>query len=389
MCACLVISFIVASCLLNCVSGGVDAETRGMPPTAMPPSNLHVVNITGLYVELSFNDESNMDTNFIIERSTDNVTFIEIDNVSLPYDVHSNDVHYTDNSVTELTAYFYRVRAANSTAITEPSNTVNCTTGLAEPTDFVLLLATDDTACFRWKDNSGSEEQYSLEYVKYRENFSYPGDAYYVQDGIGTVHQAARTMDYSLAGTTGADECQYTLMGLKPNTTYFFRVRARTGDSDSTASDYVIFTTARVREVRQVDSWPMTRDGGITYEIVFGEGISFGLWDAGTHEVWAWNDPDNDDGAGLMVSSFPRLMALDTGESLDVDLDTDGWRDLRITLLAVDEGNGTATLNFKALSPPPAPETEEGFSTLTILSIIALVAVAGMVTAVVILRRRQ
>ncbi|NJL24280.1 MAG: hypothetical protein HC902_03280 [Calothrix sp. SM1_5_4] len=77
------------------------------PPTA--PSNLTASAASATSINLAWNDNSNNESGFKIERSTNGgTTFIQIA-------VTSSDVRaYTDNNLTQQTTYTYRLRATNS-----------------------------------------------------------------------------------------------------------------------------------------------------------------------------------------------------------------------------------------------------------------------------------
>ncbi len=80
----------------------------GGPPAA--PSNLNFgVDFSNPYaVSLTWSDNSNNETGFAIERSTDGVNFAEISRVA------ANVTSYSDTTAQSLTYYYYRVRSFNA-----------------------------------------------------------------------------------------------------------------------------------------------------------------------------------------------------------------------------------------------------------------------------------
>nr|NIR11681.1 hypothetical protein [Candidatus Aminicenantes bacterium] len=81
-------------------------NSGGTPPAA--PTNLTAGAVFWRQINLAWTDNSDNETSFKIERSTDGSTFSEIDSVE------ANVTSYRDTTVAENTIYWYRVRAANS-----------------------------------------------------------------------------------------------------------------------------------------------------------------------------------------------------------------------------------------------------------------------------------
>ncbi|NIM13649.1 MAG: carboxypeptidase [Candidatus Aminicenantes bacterium] len=80
-------------------------NSGGNPPAA--PTNLTAGAVFWRQINLAWTDNSDNETSFKIERSTDGNTFSEIDSVE------ANVTSYRDTTVAENTIYWYRVRAAN------------------------------------------------------------------------------------------------------------------------------------------------------------------------------------------------------------------------------------------------------------------------------------
>jgi hypothetical protein len=87
------------------------------PPTAL------IATVTGNQIKLSWTDNSNGEARFLIERSTDNQTFILL--TSLVSDITS----YNDTNLSFNTTYYYRVRAKGGRSIY--ANMVTAKTGPA------------------------------------------------------------------------------------------------------------------------------------------------------------------------------------------------------------------------------------------------------------------
>jgi hypothetical protein len=92
-------------------------------PTPAAPSNLTATAVSSSEIDLSWTDNSNNETEFKIERSTDaGVTFTQIATVG------ANVTTYRDIGLTPVTAYSYRVRASNSAGDSSYSNTATAIT---------------------------------------------------------------------------------------------------------------------------------------------------------------------------------------------------------------------------------------------------------------------
>ena len=98
-------------------------------PTSKPaaPTNLGATAISSSEIALSWTDNSNNESGFQIQRSSDGVTF------RLIAAVGANVTTYTDSGRTAGTTYYYRVRAYNSAGYSAPSNVASATT-LPAPT---------------------------------------------------------------------------------------------------------------------------------------------------------------------------------------------------------------------------------------------------------------
>ena len=91
--------------------------------TPTSPSGLTVSVRSSSQIDLSWNDNSSIETGFKIERKTGaTLTYSEIDTVG------ANITTYNDTGLSESTTYYYRVRAYNGTGNSAYSNEANTTT---------------------------------------------------------------------------------------------------------------------------------------------------------------------------------------------------------------------------------------------------------------------
>jgi hypothetical protein len=79
----------------------------GVCPTPSPPTNLTATAVSSSQINLSWTDNSNNETGFKVERSTDGTTFTQIATVG------ANVTMYGNTGLSALTEYDYRVRAYN------------------------------------------------------------------------------------------------------------------------------------------------------------------------------------------------------------------------------------------------------------------------------------
>lgn len=110
--------------------GRVQADQAAMnckaPSTGPPaaPSNLRVTGVGKNYVKLAWNDNSNNETNFVVERCTGSgcSSFTEVASLS------ANTTSYNNTGLARRTPYTFRVKAVNSGGSSGYSNTATGTT---------------------------------------------------------------------------------------------------------------------------------------------------------------------------------------------------------------------------------------------------------------------
>lgn len=98
--------------------GGGDGDTTTAPSA---PSNLNDAPLNTSDVGLTWNDNSNNESNFEVWRSVNNGSY------SLKATVSANSTSYLDTSTNIGTKYTYKVRATNSAGNSAFSNTTSIT----------------------------------------------------------------------------------------------------------------------------------------------------------------------------------------------------------------------------------------------------------------------
>jgi fibronectin type 3 domain-containing protein len=181
--------------------GGLDGGKDGFvvqildPPSA--PKDLAALEVGTTTVDLTWEENSNNETSFRIERKTGAGVFTEIRMVP------ANSTFFRDTNLDPATNYSYRVRAGRVNVFSDYTNTVAVKTAarLATPTELVAEAVSATRIKLTWKDNSTGETGFTVE--------RRPEGGEFVQAVIAPAN-----------ATTINDH------GLRPGTQYTYRVRA-------------------------------------------------------------------------------------------------------------------------------------------------------------------
>jgi len=246
--------------------------TTGDTPAA--PSNLVAVLATGDSALLSWSDNSNNESGFMLERRTGSGSYTQIATLT------ANTNSYINTGLSPNTTYRYRIRAYNSSGESAWSNEANVTTGStpAAPTDLRITATTGSSVSLIWTDNASNESGYKIER----------------RTGSGNYVQVA---------TTGANATSYVASGLAANTFYQFRVRAYNSAGDSSYSNEVSTVTSQIEtritltvgktaytvnnQQRTMDASPLITEGRTLLPFRYvAEAIGARVqWDAATQKV--------------------------------------------------------------------------------------------------------
>ncbi|MGE3683698.1 MAG: fibronectin type III domain-containing protein [Bdellovibrionales bacterium] len=187
------------------------------PPS--PPSNLAATVASASQINLTWNDNSNNEEAFLLERSTDGATFTQI--ASLP----ANTTSYQNSSLTSGSAYSYRVRARNSAGSSNYSNTATATTSAGSaptaPSNLNAGGASASQINLTWNDSSTTES------------------------GIQVYRATNATGPFTLIATLAANTTTYADPNLSAVMTYYYRVTAynATGASSPATASATTFGT--------------------------------------------------------------------------------------------------------------------------------------------------
>lgn len=169
------------------------------------PSDLIATAVSSSQINLNWQDNSDNETGFKIERSLDGASFSEIAQVG------ANATNYSNTDLSKDTTYYYKVRAykksGSKTTYSAYSNTADATTFDVIPAAPTNLSATAYHATttiyvvLYWQDNSDNEEGFSIERST---------------DGI----------NFGEITTTSENVNYYTDYNVESGITYYYKVRA-------------------------------------------------------------------------------------------------------------------------------------------------------------------
>ena len=181
------------------------SNTANIETQINAPETLTAVKTNELTGALSWTNESDGETGFQIERSTDDATFVQIGTTA------SNV--YTYDDVTTGGTFYYRVRTFTSEEESTYTNTASVTLALNAPSSLTATPSGENTINVAYTDNSSHETEYSIERSS---------------DSGSTWGQV---------GTVGANVTSYSDTTTVPGISYEYRARAGNGVTFSAYSN--------------------------------------------------------------------------------------------------------------------------------------------------------
>ncbi len=181
-------------------AGGASADATASATTApAAPTGLSATGVSAGRVDLAWTDHSGNATSYEVQRSLDGNSW-----TTLASDVNTIEGGYTDTSVSEGTAYHYRVAALHAhggTVLSDFSNTADVTTVPAAPATTTTTNPSAGRVVITWTDSSNGET------------------GYHVERAIGAG-------SFTVLTTTGANATTYSDNTVTEGTTYTYRVQA-------------------------------------------------------------------------------------------------------------------------------------------------------------------
>ncbi len=215
----------------GCAGGNDSTDTNESIVTSpASPSNTSIQLLENNSITVFWQDNSDNEDDFIIERSIDNISFTVVSTVTV------NSETYTDNSVVAGNTYYYRVMTTNAAGdssysdiakITIPSES---TGGEGEgegeinppisPSNLIVDSFQANIVSISWNDNSDNEQGFIIQRSK-----------------------TGSTDSYTQIGNTNENTKYFTDTGLSANTQYFYKVFAFNSAGESSSSNETSVTT--------------------------------------------------------------------------------------------------------------------------------------------------
>ena len=184
-----------------------------LPGVPLTPTNLAGTLITGPQISLTWRDNANNETGFVLERSTDGTNFTFLANA--PAFSGTGTVTFTDTTIQKAAtdvSYTYRVKAVNSinSSASVVSSPILVPALPAAPINLTAVTGPNAnrtrSVILNWTDISNNETGFTIQRAT---------NSLFTQ-GLTTV-------------TVGANVTMLTQTGLSPNTQYWYRIRANNG----------------------------------------------------------------------------------------------------------------------------------------------------------------
>jgi hypothetical protein len=185
------------------------------------PSNLKAQSVDSSFIKVTWQDNSNDEDGFYIERTQINdSSHWEVIDV-----VPQNVNQYSDYFVTRGLKYYYRAKAYSGNLFSEYSNIDSAALGgnpsfiPAPPSNLMLLKRTANTILIGWHDNSGNE------------------------NGFMIARKTERDLFFKIIDTVGTDVVTYQEVGLTPDHSYLYKVCSFNQSGISDFSNVILVTT--------------------------------------------------------------------------------------------------------------------------------------------------
>lgn len=188
-------------------------------PNLYRPDNLHATVMSTNHVNLIWDDNSNEEDGFIIERSDNGNNYV----VLTTTDPNLETYLITNHPVN--TRYYYRIKAYKDGDESYASNTISVSNNnsLVPPGNLIAKAVSNSQIDLFWVDNCSVETGFVIEKST---NGGF--------DGFETIQ------------ISGADQTTYIDTDVNPSTAYYYRIKVVFGNSDSDYSNLTVAATADV-----------------------------------------------------------------------------------------------------------------------------------------------
>jgi hypothetical protein len=204
-------------------SGVAGATTQSSGGVTVPsdPSNLTASAVSSSQINLTWQDNSNNETGFKIQRATSSSgPWTQIATVG------SNTYSYANTGLASSTTYYYRVLAYNSSGNSAYSNTASATTQSgggatipSAPSNLSAAAASSSQINLSWQDNSSNETGFKIQ------------------------RATSSSGPWTQIATVGANTSSYPDASLSASSTYYYRVLAYNSLGNSGYSNVANATT--------------------------------------------------------------------------------------------------------------------------------------------------
>ena len=191
--------------LVSTSAGGQFGNSMLLLAGSIPsiPTGLTASGTSATQINLLWNDNSNNESSFIIQRSANGSS-----GWTLIANKLANANSHADTLLSEGTAYYYRVYATSVDGPSGFSATATGTTPLIAPSSLSASPASTSQINLSWTDNSSAESGYQVE-------------------------RSTDNSTWTTIGTTVANATSYASTGLSACQTYYYRIKAINGISAS------------------------------------------------------------------------------------------------------------------------------------------------------------
>lgn len=199
---------VVSNGRLNAYRAIMNIRTSPTPPAA--PRNLALKVVSMSQIDLRWDDSSDNEIGFQVQRSINGVDYSEIASVA------ENNTLYSNQSLTPDTKYWYRVQAYNNYGKSGFSNVVSETTPTVPkaPSNLTGKMVATTQINLNWTDNATNETGFRLE-------------------------RSTNGVNYTLLAAPEANKVSYTDVGLIAGTTYWYRILAANSHGNSGYSNII------------------------------------------------------------------------------------------------------------------------------------------------------